>query len=93
MALTHFDLSIINEMMTLERDKKITQARDLVTFYAWFERLSRSATEKSATGSKATRSLAEKFSAYTKVFDDFLIDKFLESFKTFKKSPYLSKDT
>jgi hypothetical protein len=93
MNLTHLDLSIMNEMRTLERDKKITQALDLVTFYAWLERLSRSATEKSATGSKTTRSLGEKLSTCTKVFDDFLIGKFLESFKIFGNSPYLSKDT
>jgi hypothetical protein len=93
MTLTHLDLTIIYEMRTLEQDKKITQARDLVTFYACLERLSRSATEKSVTGSKATRSLAEKLPTCTKVFDDFLIGKLLESFKIFKKSPYVSQDT
>ena len=76
MRLSEMDLSIMHEIMALERDCEITEPLDLVNFYAWLERLSRSAGESTSIDAK--------------VFDDVLLDKFLESFKIFPRSPYLS---
>jgi hypothetical protein len=45
--LNRFYLSIMNEMIGLETDNKITDALNLVNFYAWLERLARSVSEKS----------------------------------------------
>ena len=77
--LSEMDLSIIQEIMTLERDREITEAVNLVTFYAWLERLSRSA--------------GENTSIDTKVFDDVLLEKFLATFKVFPRSSYISEET
>ena len=79
MRLSELDLSIMQEIMTLERDREITEAVNLVTFYAWLERLSRSATENTSSD--------------TKVFDDVLLDKLLAPFKVFPRSPYISEET
>ena len=79
MKLSELDLSIMLEIMTLERDREITEAVHLVTFYAWLERLSRSA--------------GVNTSCDTKVFDDVLLDKFLAPFKVFPRSPYISEET
>jgi hypothetical protein len=79
MRLSELDLSIMQEIMTLERDREITEVVNLVTFYAWLERLSRSA--------------GENTSSDTKVFDDVLLDKLLAPFKVFPRSPYISEET
>ena len=46
LKLNRFYLSIMNEMSGLETDNKITDAHNLVNFYAWLERLARSVSEK-----------------------------------------------
>lgn len=79
MRFSEMELSLMFEIMTLERDRKITEALNLVTFYAWLERLSRSAADSTSTD--------------TKVFDDALLDKFLASFKIFPRSLYFSEET
>jgi hypothetical protein len=63
MRLSELVLSIMHEIMTLERDSEIKEALNLVNFYAWLERLSRTAGDKTSTN--------------TKVFDDALLAKFL----------------